>query len=89
MNRAVSARISTSPGAFTKFKELIHDEGFLNKLAEARANPKGTAAREVLSRVLGFINLSGSKVPWGTRERAAEMTKLIADHRYAGPSSIF
>jgi hypothetical protein len=27
--------------------------------------------------------------PWGSRERAAEMTILIADTRYAGPSSIF
>jgi hypothetical protein len=89
VNRAVSARVSTSPGAFAKFKELLHDESFLEKLAEARTNPKGVAAREILSRVIGFINLSGSRVPWGSRERAAEMTKLIADHRYAGPSSIF
>ena len=56
---------------------------------EARENPKGAMARTVVKKVIGFINLSGSKVPWGTRERAAEMTKLIADHRYAGPSSIF
>ncbi len=89
VNRAVSARVSTSPGAFAKFKELIHDECFLDKLAEARSDPKGTSAREVLTRVIGFINLSGRKVPWGTGERAAEMAKLIADHRYAGPSSIF
>ena len=89
VNRAVSARVSTRPGAFAKFKELIHDDCFLDKLDAARSDPKGAAAREVLTRVIGFINLSGRKVPWGSRERAAEMTKLIADHRYAGPSSIF
>jgi hypothetical protein len=89
VNRAVTARVATSPGAYAKFKELLHDESFLDKLAEARADPKGAAAREVLTRVISFINLSDSKVPWGSRERAAEMTKLIADHRYAGPSSIF
>ncbi len=55
----------------------------------ARENPKGPEAREVVTSVIGFINLSASSVPWGSRERAAELSKLIADHRYAGPSSIF
>ena len=38
-------------------------------------------ARAVLKRVIGFINLAAKAVPWGNRERAAEMTKLMADHR--------
>jgi hypothetical protein len=58
-------------------------------LEDARDNPKGKTAREVVTKVIGFINLSAGKIPWGSRERAAEMTKLIADTRYAGPSSIF
>ena len=89
VNRAVTATVKTAPGAFAKFQDLIIDKLFLAQLAEARENPKGVTARTVVKKVIGFINLSGSKVPWGTRERAAEMTKLIADHRYAGPSSIF
>ena len=28
-------------------------------------------------------------VPWGSGERAAEMTKLMAVHRYTGPASIW
>jgi hypothetical protein len=89
VNRAVTAKVKTSPGSFEKFKELLHDGSFLDKLVEAREDPKGPVAREVLSRCIGFINLSASKVPWGNRERTGEMAKLIADHRYAGPSSVF
>jgi hypothetical protein len=77
VNRSVAVRVKTNAGAYAKFYDIIHDEDFLDKLSNARANPKGTAAREIVS------------VPWGSRERAAEMTKLIADHRFAGTSSIF
>ena len=36
-----------------------------------------------------FANLVAGGVPWGSRERAAEMTKLMAAHRYAGPASTY
>jgi len=89
VNRAVTARVKTSPEAFAQFKILLHDGNFLQMLQDARDNPKGKTAREVVTKVIGFINLSAGKIPWGGRERAAEMTKLIADTRYLGPSSIF
>ena len=89
VNRAVTARVKTSPEAFAKFTELVHDGNFLQMLEDARADPKGKTAREVVSKVIGFINLSAGKIPWGSRERASELGKLIADTRYAGPSSIF
>jgi hypothetical protein len=89
VNRAVTARVKTSGNAFAKFSALIDDKDFLEKLIESRNDPKGAAAREVVSRVMAFINLSSSSVPWGRGERAGETTKLIADHRYAGPGSIF
>lgn len=75
--------------AFQDFQELVTDAEFLEVLQEAKRDPKGAAARKVVKRVLTFINLSASGVPWGSRERAGEMTKLMAVHRYAGPSSIF
>ena len=89
VNRAVTARIKTSPEAFAKFKELLHDANFLQMLEDARDDPKGKAARDVVAKVIGFINLSAGKIPWGSRERAVEFTKLLADTRFAGPSSIF
>jgi hypothetical protein len=89
VNRAVTARVKTSPEAFAQFKALVHDGNFFQMLQNARDNPKGKTAREVVTKVIGFINLSAGKIPWGSRERAAEMTKLIADTRYLGPSSIF
>jgi hypothetical protein len=89
VNRAVNAKVKKSADAFKKFAAIIHDGDFLALLESARENPKGPEAREVVTRVIGFINLSASSVPWGSRERAAELSKLIADHRYAGPSSIF
>jgi hypothetical protein len=89
VNRAVTARVKTSPAAFEMFNSLLHDGNFMNMLQEAQDDPQGKAAREVVSKVIGFINLSASKIPWGSRERAAEMAKLIADSRYGGPSSIF
>ena len=78
-----------SQWAFAKFTELVADAGFLAQLEAARKDPKGRVAREVLKKVIGFINLSAKSVPWGTRERAAEMTKLMADHRSEGAGSIF
>jgi hypothetical protein len=89
VNRAVMVRVNTNPVAFKKFTDLLHDGDFMQKLEDARLDPKGKSAREVVARVIGFINLSASNVPWGSRERTAEMSKLIADHRYAEPSSIF
>ena len=89
VNRAVNAKVKTSADAYQNFAEIIHDKDFLDLLESARENPKGPEAREVVTSVIGFINLSASSVPWGSRERAAELSKLIADHRYAGPSSIF
>ena len=67
----------------------MNDSNFLKLLQDAQRDPKGAAARKVVKRVLTFINLSSSSIPWGSRERAGEMTKLMAAHRYCGPSSIF
>jgi hypothetical protein len=89
VNKAVSVTVKTNAVAFKNFSDLVHDEGYMNKLIDARADPKGPAAREVLTRVLRFVNLSASKVPWGSGERNAEVTKLYADHRTYGSSSVF
>ena len=89
VNKAVGARVKSNAEAFAKFTELVNDAGFLARLEEARRDPKGAAAREVLKRVVNFINLAAKAVPWGTRERAGEMAKLMADHRTEGPGSIF
>ena len=89
VNRAVGARVKSNGEAFAKFTELVADASFLEQLEEARKNPKGAVARQVLKRVIGFINLAAKNVPWGTRERAAAMTMLIADHRNEGAGSIF
>ena len=89
VNRAVTAKVKTSADAFQKFTDITQSPDFLQLLESARENPKGPEARQVVTSVIPFINLSASSVPWGSRERAAELSKLIADHRYAGPSSIF
>jgi hypothetical protein len=89
VNRAVNAKVMTRPEAFEEFKKILHDGEFLENLNAARDDPQGPTAREVVSRVMPFINLSSKSVPWGSGERASEMSKLIADHRYAGPSSMF
>ena len=89
VNRAVNAKVKTSADAFQKFTDITQSPDFLQLLESARENPKGPEARQVVTTVIPFINLSASSVPWGSRERAAELSKLIADHRYAGPSSIF
>ena len=45
-------------------------------LQRAKDNPKGEEAREVMRKVVSFINCSASRVPWGMRERSAEVTNL-------------
>ena len=83
VNRAVGARVQSNGEAFAKFQELVTEPGFHALLEEARQDPKGPAARKVVSRVISFVNLVAGVVPWGSRERASEMTKLMAAHRYA------
>ena len=87
VNTAVGTRVKTNSTAFAKFKELVNDKGFEKQLHDAKANPKGEAALEVVKRVVSFLNIVVGGIPWGSRERAAEFTKLMAAHRYAGPAS--
>ena len=47
------------------------------------------AAQDFLKKVLPFLNISGRKVPWGSAERNAEVTKLMTKHRWYGPGSNF
>ena len=89
VNRAVGVQVQSSGEAFEKFKDLISDESFRQLLEKAKQNPEGPEGKIVLSRVVSFINLAAGGVPWSSRERAKEMTKLLAMHRYAGPASIF
>ena len=89
VNRAVGAKVKSNAKAFAEFSECVNDPGFLSLLEAAKADPKGEEARKVLQRVLRFIDLAGRVVPWGTRERAGEITKLLAFQRDAGASSIF
>ena len=88
-NTAVSVTVKSKGTAFEQFKELVNDDEFTALLAVAKQNPKGAEARRIMSRVVSFINLAGKSIPWGSRERAFEMTKLIAIHRSEGPGSIF
>ena len=39
----------------------------------------------MLKKVLPFLNISGRQVPWGSAERNAEVTELMAGHRRYGP----
>ena len=71
------------------FTETVNDDHFEELLLAAQANPTGEEAREVLRKVLRFINLSGSVVPWGNLERKSEITKLMAGCRFDGPNSLF
>ena len=89
VNRAVGAKVMSSSSAFQEFTRTVNDPSFPSLLKEARADPDGPAAKHVIQHVLRFINLSGRSVPWGTRERAAEVTKLLAGQRWDGASSTF
>jgi hypothetical protein len=89
VNRAVGAKVISSAPAFREFTRTVNDPSFPALLKEAQADPDGPAAKRVLQHVLRFINLSGRAVPWGTRERAAEITKLLAEQRWDGASSTF
>ena len=49
----------------------------------------GVVAQDLLKKSLPFLNISGKQVPWGNVERNAEVTKLMAGHRWYGPGSHF
>jgi hypothetical protein len=89
VNRSVTMKVKSSDTAFGEFQALINDDEFHALLKAAKCDPSGPEAQQVLKRVIRFINLSASLVPWGAQERAAEMTSLIATHRAHGPASIF
>ena len=89
VNRAVGLRVKSSNEAFRGFQERVASPRFLALLEEAAKDPHSAAGREVLEEVLPFINLVGRKIPWGTVERAGEVTKHLALHRRCGPASVF
>merc|ERR1711965_988478 len=69
--------------------QAVNDADFQGRLARARADPKSREAKQVLREVVGFLNLAASKVPWGQRERAGEITTLLAGQRSHGAASWF
>ena len=89
VNVSVSATVKSNDRSFHQFKELVSDPVFPAELQHAIDNPLDHRAKQLVARVIGFINLSARSVPWGSKERAAEMTKLIAHQRTFGPGSIF
>ena len=89
VNSAVAVKVQSRPDAFAEFNACVNDETFLRMLQRAKDNPKGEEAREVMRKVVSFINCSASRVPWGMRERSAEVTNLIAGQRAHGAASVF
>ena len=69
--------------------KLLEAPDFRSKLLHARQNPKGAVAQEILSVVVAFVNAAAVKVPWGHRERSAEVHALIAGQRAHGAAAIF
>ena len=89
VNSAVAVKVQSRPDAFAEFNACVNDETFLRMLQRAKDNPKGEEAREVMRKVVSFINCSAARVPWGMRERSAEVTNLIAGQRAHGAASVF
>ena len=89
VNSAVAVKVISSSDAFADFNTCVNDKAFLRLLQRATANPKGEEARQVMRKVVSFINIAAQKVPWGMRERSAEVTNLIAGQRAHGAASMF
>ena len=79
----------SNPKAYKDMQDMIQDPGYPALLEEALRNPKGKASEQLVKKAMKFINLSASKVPWGPRERALEMTFYMAMHRADGAANIF
>ena len=88
-NLAVGATVTSNPEAFEQFKEVVNDPGFEDLLRRAKADPTGEDTRDLLRRVLPFLNLSSGRVMCTARERASEVTKMMGASRYNGPASNF
>ena len=78
VNAAVHGRVRSHPDSFAKFSTTINDPQFKEVLKAAVLDPMGADARKLMTTVLPFITLSGSKVPWGSQERRQEFGKLLA-----------
>ena len=78
VNVGVNARVRSHGKSYAQMQATIQDTGFPALIAEAKRNPQGEAVERLLSRVVKFLHLSASKVPWGPREQAAKMTFLMA-----------
>jgi hypothetical protein len=88
VNEAVGAQVKSDNKSFAKFEALVNDASFLDVLERAAAG-EAAARTVVVNEILPFIASSARKVPWGSQERAAEVTKLLALHRRHGPASTF
>ena len=58
VNQAVSAKVHSSGRAFEQFKEAINDEDFGDLLKDAKTDPKGVAAQDLLKKVLPSLDIS-------------------------------
>ena len=88
-NQAVALRVKSHPGAFAALTKFMEAPDVGSKLLHARQNPKGAVAQEILSVVIAFVHAAAVKVPWGHRERSAEVHALIAGQRAHGAAAIF
>ena len=68
---------------------LINSPEFDTLAEQAVQNPHSRQAARFMAKILPFVSLVGSSVPWSTMERSSCIGKMLAMIRRYGPPSIF
>jgi hypothetical protein len=88
-NMSVSLRIDATTEMSKKFVDFVNSEE-CDKLCDAAlANPKGRAARILLSKIRPLIQICGTRTKWCPFERMACKGKLFSMAQIFNPFSLF
>jgi hypothetical protein len=89
VNRSVSVKVRASPANFARLQEIAASPELVEELREAMVDPAGKTARQVLNRVLPFVQAAARAVPHSDHKRHAFLGTILAHQRYFGPSNHF
>jgi len=76
--KIICSKFKTDRKSLKRLGNMVSSPDFREKLREAGKNPKSKLARDLLEKIMPFVELSNSKVPFTKAARKASMSKLIA-----------
>jgi hypothetical protein len=84
-----SLYVKNNPSAVRDISQLIMSDNFMSRLADAKKNPDGKDAKELLGLLTKHIQPASSKLPFSIGERKLQLSQLLAYCKHFGTPSFF